>query len=182
LDEQRWKPTDKFHVDTAHTDLNYFSVDFGGSTTWTGGDIPILAAAAGKVVLVRNNADNGNYIVIDHDGDGNLGTGYSTRYLHLKDGVLVSEFTSVVQGQILGYMGNTGASENIHLHFGVRYANQGYSTIPALQIVKIEGLHMKQYQTEVTSETKGIEVPYDGNYNVRVRSLNSYFPSTNTVR
>lgn len=166
---------DEFH-DNNHSPGNYFSIDFGtASSPQYSGDIPILAAANGRVVNAEGgeNHPNGYFVVIDHDNDGNLYTGFSTRYLHMKyqPEVRVGDF--VMQGKRLGYMGNTGrtadgkpTSHGTHLHFGVRYNNQGYSWIDALTFVKLEGLHMKQYQTEV-----------DVNGN---RHINSYFLSTNT--
>lgn len=84
--------------DMAHADDKYFSIDFSwrnkdanGAQVYpnpngTAVDIPVVAAAGGKVVYARG-ADtagnpNGFYVVIDHDYDGNLNTGVSTWYVH----------------------------------------------------------------------------------------------------
>ncbi len=158
---------DEDYLDTAHANSNYFSIDFAASSSPQYiGEIPIYAAAAGKVITFPYSSYNGNYIVIDHDYDGNEATGFTTRYLHLSRVASIANGDIVSQGQIIGYMGNTGASKGTHLHFGVRYNGSGGSWVNELSFVKLEGLPLKQYQTEIDSS---------GN-----RSLNSYFPSTNT--
>lgn len=184
--------------DTAHQDVgsdgNYYSIDI----TWTNKDgngaasqygqynTPVLAAAGGKVVGVgggNNNGDfNGFYIVIDHDSDGNPNTGFSTRYLHLKqyaaraNGTLLAVGNSVNQGDQIGIMGTTGKDANgnptstaEHLHFGVRYQDHGYSYIPELTKVVMEGLILKSYQTECAVNGSGVPTS-------RIR----YYNSTNT--
>lgn len=157
-----------------HSGGNYFSIDFGpASSPSYGGDIPIYAAAGGKVAVVGSdqNHANGYYVVINHSNIADETTGYTTRYLHLKGDpslgpIGLSVGDTVIQGQLLGYMGNTGQSDGTHLHFGVRYGNSGADTVNELTFVKLEGLTLKQYQTEVDSF---------GN-----RTSGSYFPSTNT--
>lgn len=152
----------------SHIDNNYFSIDFGAaSSPWYSGDIPIYAAAGGKIAVVGTdpNHANGYYVVINHSNVQNETTGYTTRYLHFKYSPSVTLGQNVNQGQLLGYMGSTGASA-VHLHFGVRYENSGSSSVNALSFVKMEGLPLKQYQTEVNGS---------GN-----RVSNSYFPSSNT--
>jgi murein DD-endopeptidase MepM/ murein hydrolase activator NlpD len=74
---------------------------------------PIRAAASGSVILAGYTGGYGNYTCIDHGG------GLSTCYGH-QSGYAVSGGESVVQGEIVGYSGNTGSSTGPHLHFEVR--------------------------------------------------------------
>ena len=76
---------------------------------------PIYASDSGVVVFSGwSNGGYGYVVVIDH------GTGYQTLYAHLS-GVAAGCGQSVVQGQTIGYGGNTGNSTGAHLHFEVRY-------------------------------------------------------------
>lgn len=74
---------------------------------------PITAAAPGEVVLVEWLGSCGNLVIIDH------GYGYSTYYAHLS-GFAVEAGTIVERGQVIGYMGKTGQTTGVHLHFEVR--------------------------------------------------------------
>lgn len=80
----------------------------------------ILASRDGVVVTVYNdgnwNTGYGNYCVIDH------GDGVQTLYAHSKD-IRVCEGDSVVQGQPIGIVGDTGNTTAPHLHFEVRVEN-----------------------------------------------------------
>ena len=162
---------DPNNPNVGHTGVNYFSIDFGGrdESGILRSDLSIYAAAGGKVVVAEYDTYNGNYIVIDYVYDGNLSTGYQTRYLHLKDNTLqVSYGDDVSQGQLLATMGNTGYSDGIHLHFGVRYANVGSLTTNELTFVSMEGINLKSYMTECDG-VGGI----NGNWI-------AFYPSTNT--
>jgi len=88
----------------------------------------ILASASGEVIISRSfgwNGGYGNYIVISH------GNGTQTLYGHL-DSVYVSEGAYVVQGQVIGSMGNTGkvipakGGDGTHLHFEIRGAKNPF--------------------------------------------------------
>ncbi len=80
--------------------------------------VPIYAAANGKVVEKKFDMGGfGNYLIIRHKA------GFSTKYGHLWD-VLVKEGDTVVQGQQIGTMGNTGLSTGFHLHFEVALGSQ----------------------------------------------------------
>src|SRR5437867_4432389 len=74
---------------------------------------PIHAAASGTVVLADWTGGYGNYTCIDHGG------GMATCYAH-QSSYAVSSGAAVSQGQVIGYVGNTGHSFGAHLHFEVR--------------------------------------------------------------
>jgi murein DD-endopeptidase MepM/ murein hydrolase activator NlpD len=74
---------------------------------------PIHAAASGTVVLAGWTGGYGNYTCIDHGG------GLATCYAH-QSSYAVSGGAQVAQGQVIGYVGNTGHSFGAHLHFEVR--------------------------------------------------------------
>jgi len=93
------------------------AVDFGCSP-----GTPVMAAAGGTVIISRMggwNGGYGNYIVVAHPN------GTQTLYGHLsRTAVSVSE--QVVQGEIIGYTGNTGKSTGPHLHFEIRGAKNSF--------------------------------------------------------
>ncbi len=173
--------------DTGHANLNYFAIDFSwrnkdasGNPAYSnpsnGGNISILAAAAGKVVatsVTNPIPDNGNYVVIDHDGDGSAATGFSTRYLHMRDIPMVSVGQSVQQGDQLGWMGSTGNSSGPHLHFGVRYNDDGSSTRTELSYVTVDGWLLKSFQTECSSAGDYIRYYHSSNRIVQQPSFTS---------
>lgn len=71
---------------------------------------PLVAAAAGTVVLARAMYLYGNVVVIDH------GLGVYTSYNHM-DSIAVAEGQSVAQGDYLGAMGETGFVNGPHVHW-----------------------------------------------------------------
>lgn len=80
---------------------------------------PVYAAAAGVVIIARNNGawngGYGNYVVITH------ANGSQTLYGHFKSAV-VNFGQMVSAGQLIGYVGATGHATGPHLHFEVRGA------------------------------------------------------------
>ena len=77
---------------------------------------PIYATRAGTVTRTAYQANGaGNYVSINHLD------GFSSIYMHMTHYV-VSQGQSVSQGQLIGYVGNTGISTGDHLHFGISYA------------------------------------------------------------
>ena len=89
--------------------------DIGATSPGRVGD-PIYAAASGTVQVSayhQHTYSYGNYVVIDHGG------GIKTLYAHLNSST-VSAGQTVSQGQVIGYMGNSGYSFGAHLHFEVR--------------------------------------------------------------
>jgi murein DD-endopeptidase MepM/ murein hydrolase activator NlpD len=74
---------------------------------------PVVAAAAGTVIVAGWMGGYGNLVVVDHGG------GVSTAYGH-NTSVAVGVGQQVAQGQLIAYSGNTGHSTGPHVHFEVR--------------------------------------------------------------
>ena len=74
---------------------------------------PIHAAATGRVILMAPTGGYGNYTCVKHAGP------VSTCYAH-QSRFGTSRGASVRQGDVIGYVGNTGHSFGSHLHFEVR--------------------------------------------------------------
>ena len=74
---------------------------------------PIRAADSGRVVLLGFTGGYGNYTCVQHTSS------MSTCYAH-QSGYNTSSGAAVRQGQVIGYVGNTGHSFGAHLHFEVR--------------------------------------------------------------
>jgi murein DD-endopeptidase MepM/ murein hydrolase activator NlpD len=89
------------------------------STFHTGVDLrgppgtPVLAAAAGRVVLAEPLAARGNTVWLDH------GWGVYSGYFHMSD-LAVRPGDGVAAGQVLGHVGATGMVTGPHLHWEVR--------------------------------------------------------------
>ena len=75
---------------------------------------PIYASRGGQVEIAQYSSTAGNYVQINH------GDGYRSQYMHMTY-YTVSRGQYVTAGQLIGYVGNTGASKGDHLHFGVSY-------------------------------------------------------------
>lgn len=100
--------------------LKHESIDIGAPQSgYPSGVINIVASADGVIseslgVCSQGNSKcgggRGNYILIDH------GNGVFTRYAHLHS-LTVQKGQRVKKGQVIGKMGNTGASNGVHLDF-----------------------------------------------------------------
>jgi murein DD-endopeptidase MepM/ murein hydrolase activator NlpD len=75
---------------------------------------PVYAAGNGTVERASRYGGYGNYVKIKHSG------GYQTAYAHLsRYGKGIKAGKKVKQGDIIGYVGSTGASTGPHLHYEV---------------------------------------------------------------
>jgi murein DD-endopeptidase MepM/ murein hydrolase activator NlpD len=82
-------------------------------STYRQGD-PVVATADGQVVSANYDANGfGNFVVIRHKH------GFYTRYGHLLTLARVKTGQRVEQGDVIGYIGNTGRSTGPHLHYEV---------------------------------------------------------------
>ena len=120
--------TSKFTLRRYHPILKryraHLGVDFGARK-----GTPVMAAGSGRVIFVGRKGGYGKTVIIRHSD------GYKTLYAHLskyRKGIKRGKY--VKQGQIIGYVGNTGLSTGPHLHFGLYKNNR---PINPLSVVKI---------------------------------------------
>ena len=76
---------------------------------------PIYAAKSGKVTTTSYQASGAGYYVSINHGDG-----FASIYMHMTH-YIVKPGDYVSAGQVIGYVGSTGASTGPHLHFGISY-------------------------------------------------------------
>lgn len=82
------------------------------------GGTPIKVASAGRVMSAGPEDGYGNYICVAH-------VELSTCYAHLQS-IRAKAGQTVKRGEVIGYVGNTGNSGAIHLHFEVRSGTQAW--------------------------------------------------------
>lgn len=95
-------------------------------STFRTGD-SVIAAADGKVIDTSYDASLGNCVTIQHSH------GFLTRYGHLRS-FKVTKGQQVVQGQVIGTLGNTGQTTGPHLHYEVHL---GTSVIDPLRFLNV---------------------------------------------
>lgn len=85
---------------------------------------PIYAAEAGWVIYQGKKFNGyGKLIIIEHSKT------WATFYAHMNDWA-VKEGSWVKKGDLIGYVGNTGRSTGMHLHFEIRYKNKPINPAP----------------------------------------------------
>ena len=72
----------------------------------------ILSPSSGKVILTGDYYYNGKFIYLDH------GKGLKSIFIHL-DKILVETGQIITKGEVIGKVGNSGASAGPHLHWSV---------------------------------------------------------------
>lgn len=75
---------------------------------------PIYATADGVVTFSGRNGGYGNFVKINHRN------GYKTAYAHMNK-ISVRKGAEVKKGDLIGYVGSTGASTGNHLHYEIYY-------------------------------------------------------------
>ena len=97
------RPDPIYKVTKFHSGMD-FSAQLGTETYATGDGV--------VADVEKKEWGYGNMVTIDH------GFGYKTRYAHLKKAV-VRKGQKVKRGQLVGYIGNTGKTTGVHLHYEV---------------------------------------------------------------
>jgi murein DD-endopeptidase MepM/ murein hydrolase activator NlpD len=126
----------------------HLGVDFGARK-----GTPIYAAGDGRVVYAGRKGGYGKVVEIAH------GDGYKTLYAHMsriRKGIRRGKW--VRQGQVIGYVGNTGLSTGSHLHFGLYRNNRPINPLRVVRITKsrLSGKELRQFKKEVSSYKKQI--------------------------
>jgi len=76
---------------------------------------PVRAVSSGRVTVRRRGRGSGNWISIQHKG------GFLTNYLHLHRFSETAQVgSSIEQGQVIGFVGQTGSATGPHLHFEMK--------------------------------------------------------------
>lgn len=114
---------------------------------------PVLAAGDGKVVFAGEKGGYGKVLEIRHEN------GYKSLYAHLdrfKQGISVGRH--IKQGEIVGYVGNTGMSTGPHLHFGLYKNNQAVNPELVVSISKtaLSGQKRQQFMALVAKYNRQI--------------------------
>jgi murein DD-endopeptidase MepM/ murein hydrolase activator NlpD len=82
-------------------------VDYGAPT-----GTPVMATASGRVQFVGIKGGYGNTVILKHGGS------YNTLYAHLsRFQAVIRSGAYVEQGQVVGYVGQTGLATGPHLHY-----------------------------------------------------------------
>ena len=79
---------------------------------------PVVAAAAGTVILAQFEVGLGNAVIVSH------GYGLKTTYGHLAK-VKVKMGQTVKRNDVIGWVGSTGLSTGPHLHYEVEKRGAG---------------------------------------------------------
>lgn len=126
---------------------------------------PIHATAAGTVRWARSDGLGGTYgnvVVIKHAG------GWESLYAHMQK-YTVRAGQKVKQGQVIGYIGNTGGSTGPHLHFEMHKGgwNKYYSNeVDPLEYYPDPGV----LELQKKLNTVGIEVQEDSYFGEKTKS------------
>ena len=106
---------------------------------------PVLASGTGLIEEVGPKGQYGNYIRIRH------ANGYQTAYGHMsRFAPGLREGTKVRQGQVIGFVGNTGFSTGPHLHYEV-LVNSRFVDPLSIQVPqerKLTGKQLADFQKE----------------------------------
>ncbi len=93
-----------------HQWIQHKGIDFAAPT-----GTRVFATADGTVDFVGQQTGYGNVIILKHQG------GFSTYYAHLSGHADIQSGQRVTQGQLIGYVGQTGWATGPHLHYEFRF-------------------------------------------------------------
>ena len=107
---------------------------------------PVYAASDGVVIGAAPNGGYGNWIRIDHQGK------LSTVYGHLSSFAPgIQEGARVSQGELIGFVGNTGRSTGAHLHFEILSNGKAVDPLsyPELKRAQLRAADLERFRKQV---------------------------------
>jgi murein DD-endopeptidase MepM/ murein hydrolase activator NlpD len=107
---------------------------------------PVYAASDGVVIGAAPNGGYGNWIRIDHQGK------LSTVYGHLSSFAPgIQEGARVSQGELIGFVGNTGRSTGAHLHFEILSNGKAVDPLvyPELKRAQLRGADLERFRKQI---------------------------------
>ncbi|ULQ58696.1 M23 family metallopeptidase [Brucepastera parasyntrophica] len=99
-------------------------------STYRSGD-SVLATADGTIATVAYDPSFGNYVIIRHKH------GFYTRYAHLQRAA-AQKGDYVRQGDVIGYIGNTGISTGPHLHYEIHV---GSDVVDPMKYINVKSIN-----------------------------------------
>ena len=112
-------------------------IDFGAPI-----NTPVMAAGHGTIEKIGNESTFGKRIKINH------GNGFHTLYAHLNGfAAELKQGSKVQQGDVIGYLGNTGLSRARHLHYEVHEQGRAINPLTLKQTasVKLSGDELAEF-------------------------------------
>src|SRR5258707_1144061 len=106
----------------------------------------VYAASDGVVIGAAPNGGYGNWIRIDHQGK------LSTVYGHLSSFAPgIQEGARVSQGELIGFVGNTGRSTGAHLHFQILSNGKAVDPLsyPELKRAQLRAADLERFRKQV---------------------------------
>lgn len=112
---KQW-PTESNRITQGFDRVKHLGVDVGGKRAGVSGD-DVFAIWDGVVTRAGWSSSYGYVVYIRSSVHGDL---VQSRYAHMLEDLQVGTNDSVKAGEVIGYMGNTGESQGVHLHFETR--------------------------------------------------------------
>lgn len=135
-DSWSWPTIMPYYI-SSYYGWRWYKLHAGIDITGCGFGSPIRSSTNGTVYEINTTCpDNSFYGSSCGGGYGNfvriktVDGVYIVMYGHMKSNVVVKTGDTIKQGQLLGYMGNSGSSQGTHLHFEINSSATGVSYNP----------------------------------------------------
>jgi murein DD-endopeptidase MepM/ murein hydrolase activator NlpD len=154
------KISSEFTYKRFHPVLKYYRAHLGVDLAASIGT-KISATGDGRISYFGTKGGYGNTVIISHDG------GFKSLYGHLsKFNKKFRNGSTVKQGDIIGFVGNSGVSSGPHLHFGMYKNTRAMDPLKLMSSAKktLSGGLLKQYLSNSRNIKAELERSLDTNH------------------